>query len=320
MKTRYLLVIFIIISLVYTYSGFNVSEISREIELNQKKVRVVIVSSYDESFSEEILDFLEKALPILEDEIGIPYTWDFDITIELGGTSSGMSFYKKKGEISLYLTERWRGILLHELAHIWFNYQNFDKWIAEGNAELYAFYTLWKSGEIKEARRYKFEATHNFSKESPPLENFKIRGSDERHYAKATLFMFDMKRILGSENLREANVILFSEYGNSKISADRYREVLRGVLEEGEKEKLDELFEEYVWSESSSEAGKPSMKEESRIGISNLELVFFTVGIFSSILLFLGFYLSQKRFLKYLGFFILGGSLFSLLRYLLSFT
>ncbi|MFQ5892306.1 MAG: hypothetical protein ACE5HW_05890, partial [Candidatus Methanofastidiosia archaeon] len=102
MKTRYLLAIFIIISLVYAYSSFNVSEISREIELNQKKVRVVVVSSYDESFSEEILDFLEEALPILEDEIGVPYTWDFDITIELGGTSSGISFYKKKGEISLY--------------------------------------------------------------------------------------------------------------------------------------------------------------------------------------------------------------------------
>ena len=104
----------------------------------------VLVRSWpdDDSWRDRVGSLVERALPILEREIGVPWPIEGPLAVHeaLLRTTGGFAgvFDPATGSIEIAYSAS-DGVILHELAHAWFNGRLVaDRWAAEGFAAYYA--------------------------------------------------------------------------------------------------------------------------------------------------------------------------------------
>jgi hypothetical protein len=118
-------------------------ETLREVTLTNDPAAILVRSWPDDTaWSERVLGLLERALPLLEDEIGVPWPIDRPLILEESltrGTDSYAGLFDPAApriEVSYAASDV---IILHELAHAWFNGSLVaDRWAAEAFASYYA--------------------------------------------------------------------------------------------------------------------------------------------------------------------------------------
>ena len=118
-------------------------ETLREVTLTNDPAAILVRSWPDDTaWSDRVLGLLERALPLLEDEIGVPWPIDGQLVLEESltrGTDSFAGLFDPSApriEVSYAASDV---IILHELAHAWFNGSLVaDRWAAEAFASYYA--------------------------------------------------------------------------------------------------------------------------------------------------------------------------------------
>ena len=118
-------------------------ETQREVTLTNEPASVLVRSWADDAaWSERVLGLLERALPLLEDEIGVPWPIEGQLILEESltqGTDGYAGLFDPAApriEVSYAASDV---VILHELAHAWFNGGLVaDRWAAEAFASYYA--------------------------------------------------------------------------------------------------------------------------------------------------------------------------------------
>jgi hypothetical protein len=118
-------------------------ETLREVTLTNDPAAIIVRSWPDDTaWSDRVLGLLERALPLLEDEIGVPWPIDAPLILEESltrGTDGYSGLFDPAApriEVSYAASDV---IILHELAHAWFNGGLVaDRWAAEAFASYYA--------------------------------------------------------------------------------------------------------------------------------------------------------------------------------------
>ena len=118
-------------------------ETLREVTLTNEPAAIVVRSWPDDTaWSDRVLGLLERALPLLEDEIGVPWPIDGPLILEESltrGTDGYAGLFDPAApriEVSYAASDV---MILHELAHAWFNGGLVaDRWAAEAFASYYA--------------------------------------------------------------------------------------------------------------------------------------------------------------------------------------
>jgi hypothetical protein len=118
-------------------------EASRTVELSEGGIEILLRPWPDDpAWRDRIGDLVARALPALEREIGLPWPIDGPLAVEealvRGGTGFAGRFEPAEGRIEIAYAAP-DGVVLHELAHAWFNGRLVaDRWIAEAFAAYYA--------------------------------------------------------------------------------------------------------------------------------------------------------------------------------------
>ncbi len=96
----------------------------------------------DLAWRDRVASLIERALPILEREIGVPWPVEGPLAVHealvrsTGGYAGVYAPQERRIEIAYTASD---GVILHELAHAWFNGRLVaDRWAAEGFASYYA--------------------------------------------------------------------------------------------------------------------------------------------------------------------------------------
>ena len=118
-------------------------ETLREVTLTDDPAAILVRSWPDDTaWSDRVLGLLERALPLLEDEIGVPWPIDAPLILEESltrGTDAYAGLFDPAApriEVSYAASDV---IILHGLAHAWFNGNLVaDRWAAEAFASYYA--------------------------------------------------------------------------------------------------------------------------------------------------------------------------------------
>ena len=118
-------------------------ETLREVTLTNDPAAIIVRSWPDDTaWSDRVLGLLERALPLLEDEIGVPWPIDGPLILEESltrGTDGYAGLFDPAApriEVSYAASDL---MILHELAHAWFNGGLVaDRWAAEAFASYYA--------------------------------------------------------------------------------------------------------------------------------------------------------------------------------------
>lgn len=118
-------------------------ETLREVVLTDESAAILVRSWPDDTaWSERVLGLLERALPLLEEEIGVPWPIDGQLVVEESltrGTDGYAGLFDPAApriEVSYAASDV---IILHELAHAWFNGSLVaDRWAAEAFASYYS--------------------------------------------------------------------------------------------------------------------------------------------------------------------------------------
>jgi hypothetical protein len=118
-------------------------ETLREVALTNEPAAILVRSWPDDTaWSDRVLGLLDRALPVLEDEIGVPWPVDGQLILEESltrGTDGYAGLFDPAApriEVSYAASDV---IILHELAHAWFNGSLVaDRWAAEAFASYYA--------------------------------------------------------------------------------------------------------------------------------------------------------------------------------------
>jgi hypothetical protein len=119
------------------------AETQLEIDLAAGPALVALRSWPDDAvWRDRVKDLIERALPVLEREIGVPWPVDGELAVEealvraTGGYAGLFDPGERRIEIAYAAPD---GVVLHELAHAWFNGRLVaDRWIAEAFASHYA--------------------------------------------------------------------------------------------------------------------------------------------------------------------------------------
>lgn len=119
------------------------AETSFEVDLEAGPAAVLLQSWPDDlAWRDRVRDLIEQALPVLEREIGVPWPVDGEIVVQealvraTGGYAGLFDPAERRIEIAYAAPD---GLVLHELAHAWFNGRLVaDRWIAEAFASYYA--------------------------------------------------------------------------------------------------------------------------------------------------------------------------------------
>ena len=105
----------------------------------------------DEEWSRFVVDNLERGLPTLVDEVGLPWPIDGDLTIiesytpYLNGYAGWYDLRTDEIEIG---DEFDAHVMFHEVSHVWFNGELFDqRWITEGLADEFGAEVVEAVGE-----------------------------------------------------------------------------------------------------------------------------------------------------------------------------
>jgi len=118
-------------------------EALREVTLMNAPAAIIVRSWPDDTaWSERVVGLLERALPLLEDEIGVPWPIEGPLVLEESltrGTDGYAGLFDPASpriEVSYAASDV---MILHELAHAWFNGALVaDRWAAEAFAAYYA--------------------------------------------------------------------------------------------------------------------------------------------------------------------------------------
>ncbi|MGY6500631.1 MAG: hypothetical protein ACXIVQ_07075 [Acidimicrobiales bacterium] len=104
----------------------------------------------DDEWSAFVVDVVERGIPALEDAIGVPMPGDDDMRIieTFSPYLYGYAGWYIPDEGLIEIGDELDGeVVLHELAHVWFNTSTFrSRWINEGLAELFAVETAGRLG------------------------------------------------------------------------------------------------------------------------------------------------------------------------------
>ncbi|HXG26338.1 MAG TPA: hypothetical protein VNL94_05745 [Candidatus Binatia bacterium] len=126
-------------------------ETAREVPLAGGAATILLRSWPDDpAWRDRVGALVERALPILEREIGIPWAVEGDLAVEeaLVRSTGGYAglFAPAEGRIEIAYNAS-DGVVLHELAHAWLNGRLVaDRWVAEGFASYYAALTAAELG------------------------------------------------------------------------------------------------------------------------------------------------------------------------------
>jgi hypothetical protein len=118
-------------------------ESARQVQLAEGPATVLIRAWPDDlAWHDRIADLVDRALPALEREIGLPWPIDGPLAVhealvrKTGGYAGSFDPADRQIEIAYAAPD---GVVLHELAHAWFNGALVaDRWAAEGFASYYA--------------------------------------------------------------------------------------------------------------------------------------------------------------------------------------
>jgi hypothetical protein len=118
-------------------------ETLREVDLANEPAAILVRSWPDDTaWSDRVLGLLERALPLLEEEIGVPWPIEGQLILEESLTRGPDGYAglfdpaAPRIEVSYAASDV---IILHELAHAWFNGSLVaDRWAAEAFASYYA--------------------------------------------------------------------------------------------------------------------------------------------------------------------------------------
>ena len=121
----------------------DLAETPLEISLANGPVTILLRAWPDDpEWRDRVTSLLERALPILEREIGVPWPVDGPLAVHealvrtTGGYAGVFAPQDRRIEIAYTASD---GVILHELAHAWFNGALVaDRWAAEGFASYYA--------------------------------------------------------------------------------------------------------------------------------------------------------------------------------------
>ena len=121
----------------------DLSETAVEVPLRNGPAAIVLRAWPDDpAWRDRVASLLERALPILEREIGLAWPVDGPLAVQeglvrtTGGYAGLYAPQDRRIEIAYTASD---GVILHELAHAWFNGSLVaDRWAAEGFASYYA--------------------------------------------------------------------------------------------------------------------------------------------------------------------------------------
>ena len=119
------------------------AETKLQVDLEAGPAAVVLRSWPDDpEWRDRVQGLIERALPVLEREIAVPWPLDGELSVEealvraTGGYAGLFDPRESRIEIAYSASD---GVVLHELAHAWFNGRLVaDRWIAEAFASYYA--------------------------------------------------------------------------------------------------------------------------------------------------------------------------------------
>jgi hypothetical protein len=202
--------------------------VTGQITLSTKTVNISVLALAGETQkAQHVIDIYSKALPALEDLIGVPFPPNYAIEVreykraDIGGVAG-----RNQGQKGLQIADTnmsYDPTLLHELAHYWFvTPQYSEKWLMEGFAMLYADQVLIKLGAPSIAADYKANRTSDYQKFlstiTISLSEWRSQTGDVSSFAnaKAAVFLFSLYDKAGSDAFKEINRYAFkSRLGSS---------------------------------------------------------------------------------------------------------
>jgi hypothetical protein len=121
----------------------DLTEVSLDVPLREGPATILLRSWPDDpEWRDRVTSLLERALPILEREIGVAWPVEGSLAVQealvrtTGGYAGLYAPSDRRIEIAYTASD---GVILHELAHAWFNGRLVaDRWTAEGFASYYA--------------------------------------------------------------------------------------------------------------------------------------------------------------------------------------
>jgi hypothetical protein len=194
-----------------------------QIKLSTKTVDlVVLVLSGDIAKGQHVIDTYTKALPELEDLIGVPFPPDYTIRVqEYKRADIGNVAGRNMGMGGLQIADTnitYDPTLLHEISHYWFiNPAYSESWLIESFATLYAYLEEVSLGDAQTAAQYKnmYFNWYYDNKDTMdiPLSQWtsKTTGNLNKFgYGKAAFFVFVLYDKAGAKAFKQLNQAAFS--------------------------------------------------------------------------------------------------------------
>ncbi len=231
----------------------------------QERDLTVTVYYYEgeKEWGQHIFDTTVEALPILEELVGFPYPYDFDVVIypkrseETGMWNAQNLLYQgiwiNRDRFTPENITSWSitAVIIHENVHYWSNDAIYEKpWLKEGFCELFTHLTLEKMGREKEALHRKGDWVHDFEENryyNIPLDMFEYETAGPGNettllaYGKSALFCYEIYVKYGLDEIQKINRFL---HQNNTV-ADSF--MYMNLLEEYTGEDQKELFTEWVF-------------------------------------------------------------------------
>jgi aminopeptidase N len=205
--------------------------LTADVKLSTKTVTLTVYAFPNETQNaKHILDLYAKALPALEDLIGVPFPQNYPIKVqEFARKDIGDMAGKNNGINGLQIADTnitYDPTLIHELSHYWFASPRYsEKWISEGFAMLYADLTLRYLGDVKAADQYKNSRIASYQRLKGtldfPLEQWGSETGDLMtfEYGKALVFVFGLYDKAGPDAFKKVNQKVFAS-PNSRVNSD----------------------------------------------------------------------------------------------------
>jgi hypothetical protein len=206
--------------------------VTAQIKLATKTVDLIVYAfTNDIQKGKHIIELYTKALPALEDLIGVPFPQNYPIKVQEYAKNDLEGLSGKNGGINgiqianTNMTDD--AILIHELNHYWFTSPRYsEKWISEGFAILYADLTLRSLGDVKTADQEKNGYMANYQRLKAldfPLEQWGAVGTTPGNlrtfaYGKSSVLIHALYDKAGTEAFKKVNQKAFAS-PNSRVNS-----------------------------------------------------------------------------------------------------
>ncbi len=202
---------------------------------NNKRIPIDIQYWQDEEHEARyILDLYGRAIPILEEIIGVPFPPSYPLIVKKATLQEMKGFDGRnsgKGGIAIEASRiNTSAVLIHELAHFWAASPPFgEAWMREGFADLYTYLALERLGYPSDAREHRkdlfaeYEHFRLLRRPYSPLSEVTIpselnnrnRREASYSYARSFVFVFSIYTAIDLPALQKFNQRLFAS--NKKI-------------------------------------------------------------------------------------------------------